>query len=270
MPHALSLPAMRFFIPSVNLATSPSVYPPTHGISEYFPARPIRNIEDFPYICDVWKNNIAVTQVLVRVELFLQLFQRRDVVETLRRRRLCLGRLVRRDDESGHREREQVIWKLGVEDEKRLAWYAESELHPREDNKTLLSWEQRAVVMCFFLCGFSDILRKEHVVMIRYRDALEVTLTAGLNQLPCVGAPPLVRHGVLAGPVNVAGCVNLEIATEEMRALVTHGFCHQLSVMPVPVELTGRGGSVRRRPRRSDTFSRGSPHHNGLPASRSG
>ena len=48
LPHALSSPAMRFLMPAVNLDISPSMYPPTHGISAYFAARPIRNIENCP------------------------------------------------------------------------------------------------------------------------------------------------------------------------------------------------------------------------------
>ena len=66
-------------------------------------------------------------------------------------------------------------------------------------------------------------------------------IAAGLNQFSCVGAPLLVRRSIEAVPVDVAGSVNLEIATKKVRALVAHGFSSSFSRARRPEWL---GGSV--------------------------
>ena len=51
---------------------------------------------------------------------------------------------------------------------------------------------------------------------------LKTALTTSLGQEPSVSLPLIFRNGVLAAPVDVPGRVDLEIAAEEMRALVAH------------------------------------------------
>jgi hypothetical protein len=133
-PRSLAPPLTMVRLPFPSFVMAPSTYPPTFGISAYFPARPLRSKENSPF-SEVGKDAVAPLQIFVLVQLSLEIDEALDVIEAIDGGGARLGPGVRIQSERCCRQRRHVVWKIGVEDQERLTRDTERQFHARKDDE---------------------------------------------------------------------------------------------------------------------------------------
>jgi hypothetical protein len=195
----------------VELAES-AVYVPAHARHlDVLAGLPFAYEGIFPVISDVRKHDKPVPQIRMLIQFRFKLHQSLNVVQAIGLSRLRSCRRVRRQRQSSHRERKQVIRKIRVEDQQCLARDTERQFHSRKHYELLFLRQRLPAAVRFVRCGTAHVGNKRHIVVIGYSDTLDARIAAGLYQAGGIFPPRIIRDTLRSGPIEVARRVDLKV-----------------------------------------------------------
>jgi hypothetical protein len=117
-------------------------------------------------------------------------------------------------------DREPVLRKVGIKNQKCLTRDRESQLHPGEHDKPVFGGQGVTARREFIRGRISNERKEAQIMMVRYCNSSQAGGAGRCDQLRGINAAAIVVGRSFADPIRVARRMNLKVASIEVRALV--------------------------------------------------